>query len=163
VSEQNLGRILGIAVRTAKEGPMREVATATATAGAGIAGDLRTSLNRGITLISAADWREATDSLSVSLPWHTRRANVLVEGLTMADLIGHPVRFGQITLDICAETLPCELMDRLQPGLWNALRPNCRAGVCGRVLTGGQFAVGDTVEVLTRGAPGCQPGHVEQQ
>ena len=57
----------------------------------------------------------------------------------MVDLIGRTVRFGQVTLQVLAETLPCELMDRLQPGLWNALKPNCRAGVCCRVLTGGEL------------------------
>jgi MOSC domain-containing protein YiiM len=142
-----VGQILAIAVRTAKEGPMREVAKATASEGAGIEGDQPSRSHRGITLISAADWRQTMSELDASLPWHTRRANVLVEGLTMADLIGHTVRFGQITLQIGAETRPCELMDRLHAGLWNALKPNCRAGVYGKVLTGGEFAVGDHIEI----------------
>lgn len=148
MSSTTVGRVLAIAVRTAKNGPMREIESATARADAGIEGDLRVSTNRGITLISAADWRQATEELGVTLPWHTRRANVLVEGLTMADLIGHTVRFGQVTLEVRAETRPCELMDRLKPGLLQALKPDCRAGVCGRVLRGGEFAVGDAVEVL---------------
>ncbi len=146
--ESTVGRVLAIAVRTAKNGPMRELQSATARADAGIEGDLRVSTNRGITLVSAADWRQATDELGVPLPWHTRRANVLVEGLTMANLIGHTVRFGQVTLDVRAETRPCELMDRLQPGLQQALKPDCRAGVYGRVVAGGEFAVGDRVEVV---------------
>ena len=51
-------------------------------------------------------------------------------------------------MQIGAETQPCELMDRLHAGLWDALKPNCRAGVYGKVLTGGEFKVGDRVEVV---------------
>ena len=149
MKHKQVGKILAIAVRTAKEGPMRELAQATARAGAGIVGDLPSRSHRGITLLSAADWRQTVEELDAALPWHTRRANVLVEGLAMADLIGHTVRFGQITLQIRAETLPCELMDRLHAGLWNALKPNCRAGVYGKILTGGDFTVGDRVEIVT--------------
>lgn len=148
MSTTPVGQILAIALRTAKEGPMLEVPQATARAGAGIEGDLPSKSYRGITLISAADWRQAMAELDASLPWHTRRANVLVEGLTMADLIGHTVRFGEITLKVGAETRPCELMDRLHAGLLNALKPNCRAGVYGKVLTGGEFKVGDRVELV---------------
>jgi MOSC domain-containing protein YiiM len=144
-----LGQILKIALRTAKEGPMREVTTAAARAGAGIEGDLPVASHRGVTLISAEDWAVVTDELGVVLPWHTRRANVLVSGLTMVDLIGRTVRFGEVTLEVRAETLPCGLMDRLQPGLRTALKPNCRAGVYGKVLTGGEFAVGDRVETIS--------------
>jgi MOSC domain-containing protein YiiM len=148
MTDQPVGKIVAIAVRTAKEGMMQELPKATARAGGGIDGDLPSRSHRGITLISAADWRQTVEELNATLPWHTRRANVLVEGLTMADLIGHTVRFGQITLQVGAETRPCELMDRLHAGLWNALKPNCRAGVYGKVLTGGEFAVGDSVEVV---------------
>ena len=33
------------------------------------------------------------------LPWHTRRANVLVEGLVMTDLIGKTVQIGDVVVE----------------------------------------------------------------
>jgi len=150
MTDQPVGKIVAIAVRTAKEGPMQELTKATARAGRGIKGDLRAWTHRGVTLISSEDWQQVTSELGIALPWHTRRANVLVTGLTMADLIRRTVRFGEVTLEVRAETLPCELMDRLHAGLWNALKPNCRAGVYGKVLTGGEFKVGDSVEVIAQ-------------
>ena len=45
------------------------------------------------------------------------------------------------------ETDPCELMDRVAPGLKVALTPDRRAGVFGAVIEGGAIAVGDTVTV----------------
>ena len=140
--------IAGIAVRTSRGGPMQTLDAATATAGGGLAEDIRVSRQRGITLLSRSAWAEAIAELGAELPWHTRRANVLVDDLPLAELIGKSVRLGEVVLQIHAETEPCEMMDRQYPGLRRALEPNCRAGVYGQVLMGGRLRIGDHVEEL---------------
>jgi MOSC domain-containing protein YiiM len=146
--ELAIGWVAGIAVRTRRHGAMREVESATAHAGHGIEGDLSVSASRGITLIADERWRETLDQLHTELPWYTRRANVLTVGVPLADLIGRRVRVGEIELHLLGETHPCQLMDEQYPGLMQALKPNIRAGVHGRVLVGGTFRVGDGVTVL---------------
>ena len=142
------GRVAAIAIRTSKQGPMREIARAEATVDAGIAGDIPVKPERGITFISAEQWRDVEAALERPLAWHTRRANVLVEGLPLADLIGRTIRCGAVSVHVLKETKPCVLMDILQPGLKPALQPECRGGVHGRVLSSGAFAVGDAIEVI---------------
>ncbi len=143
MSERVVGTIGAIAVRTAEDGPMREIDRAVATPDGGLDGDIAVSPDRGVTLISAVQWREVTAELKADLPWHTRRANVLVECARLGDLIGRTVQLGDVQVAIIAETKPCGIMDRLHPGLLQSLVPDCRGGVYGRVLTGGTFQTGD--------------------
>ncbi len=140
------GRVAGIAVRSAKKGPMRELSRATAKANGGLVEDIRVSPRRGLTLLSLEQWRETLAELNTELPWHTRRANLLIEGLWLPDCIGRRLAVGEVWLDILGETKPCELMNEYHPGLEQALRPGVRAGVHGRVVRGGEIAVGASVE-----------------
>ena len=142
------GTIAGIAVRTAKMGPMQELASARAEIGAGINGDLPVSAKRGITFLSEEQWADTLRDLGVALPWHTRRANVLVRGLRLADLVGRTIHLGTVEVRIHKETKPCDNMDKLYAGLQKALVPDMRGGVYGEVLIAGQFAVGDSVAVV---------------
>lgn len=145
MAEEQVGTILAIAVRTVKDGPMREIQRAEAAVDGGLAGDLASSPERGITFIAAGQWREATTLLKVDLPWHTRRANVLIEAGSLAHLIGKTVVLGEVRVAIKDETRPCGLMDQLHAGLKDALKPERRGGVHGQVLAGGAFSVGDAV------------------
>jgi len=142
------GRIIGIAVRTEKLGPMREIQRAEAALGGGITGDIEVKPHRGITLISSEQWAETLRELGADLPWHTRRANVLVEGLRPSDLVGLTIRLGSVELQIHGETKPCALMDVYHDGLQAALAPDMRAGVHGQVICAGSFAVGDPITVV---------------
>ena len=145
-------KVAGIALRTAEGGPMREAGEANAEVDGGLIGDVpKKERKRGITFLSAGQWREVTGELGAAeLPWHTRRANVLLDGCgSLADLIGKRIKIGNgIELEIGGETLPCGLMDQLHSGLKNTLVPDCRAGVYGRVLTDGTIRIGDQVEIL---------------
>lgn len=145
MSESPEGRIVSIAVKTARGGPMREIEEAEAVVDGGITADLRVSAKRGITLLARDRWEDALQDLGAELPWHTRRANVLVDGLDLAALIGKRVRIGEVELQIGGETTPCSMMDKMYRGLKAALLPDCRAGVYGRVLQAGHFRVGDRV------------------
>ncbi len=142
------GRVVAIAVRTQKLGPMREIQQANASFGGGIEGDVAVKPHRGITLISREQWDDAMRELGADLPWHTRRANVLVEGIDLSKTVGLVVRLGSVELHIHGETEPCGLMDQLHDGLQAALKPDIRGGVHGQVIQAGTFAVGDTISVV---------------
>ncbi len=139
------GRVAGIAVRTSRMGPMREIAEAVAMTGAGLDEDLRVSRRRGLTLISAEGWAEALRDLGTDLPWYSRRANVLVTGFPLATSIGKVLTVGDVTVKIHGETEPCPAMDEVHPGLQEALRSNLRAGVYGEVIQGGTIRINDTI------------------
>lgn len=145
----DIGKVLGIALRTAVAGPMKEVRTVFGFAGRGLEGDVESKPERGITFISARQWEDVTRELGTILIWHSRRANVLIDTGSMEPLIGQKLRLGELSIRIRAETHPCALMDRIRPGLRAALTPDCRGGVHGEILKGGSFSVGDmlTLEV----------------
>lgn len=146
-NSDHAGTVLAIAVRPAEGAAMREVDSAEATVDGGLVGDHGGKGDRGLTLLSVRQWEEAQQVVEGAMPWHTRRANVLIDCGSMADWIGRTVRIGGVTVAIRNETKPCDLMDRQQPGLRAALRPECRGGVCGRIVRGGSIHVGDAVFV----------------
>ena len=127
---------------------MRELERADAQLGGGIAEDIEVKAHRGITLLAREQWQETVRELGVDLPWHTRRANVLTEGLRLQDLVGLTIRIGSVELHIHGETKPCALMDAYCDGLQAALAPDMRGGVHGQVIYAGSFAVGDPIAVL---------------
>jgi MOSC domain-containing protein YiiM len=128
---------------------MREADRQTLIKGAGLATEPGRNPNRGVTLLSAEVWRAVCDSLGRDLPWHTRRANVLVEGLDLASSIGQVLELGPARIHIHGETRPCALMDRACEGLRAALTGGCKGGVHGEVLSGGEVAVGDRAAFTT--------------
>lgn len=144
---QVIGKVMGLAVRTPKNGPMKEVREAVAIAGAGIEGDLPSSPDRGISLLSSVQWETVMQQLGADLPWHVRRANVLVDTPELGSLIGKTIEVGSVQIQVMGETEPCALMDRQFQGLSRALTPHCRGGVHGQVLTDGQFKLGDAVVI----------------
>lgn len=147
MNEIEVGGVLAIALRTEKDGPMREVENAEAVTHGGLVGDVPSEPDRGITLISARQWAEVVGELGVELPWHTRRANVLIEAGGLGDLVGRTVTLGEVEVAVKGPARPCGLMERLHPGLRAALTPEVRGGIHGRILRGGRFGVGDVLRV----------------
>jgi len=127
---------------------MREIGRASVVLGGGIEGDIEVKPRRGVTLIAKEQWARVMCELNADLPWHTRRANVLVEGLDLSALIGRTVRIGTAEVLVHGETKPCALMDSLYEGLRNALTPDMRAGVHAEVIFAGEFAVGDAIAAV---------------
>lgn len=148
MAAQVCGKVVSIALRTSVKGPMRVVEQAEAQLDAGLVGDVPSRAHRGVTFISTEQWDEVVGELGVTLPWHTRRANLLVEGLRLAELIGKDIKVGQAQVSVHAETTPCGYMDELHAGLRSAMIPDCRAGVYGRVKQAGRIRVGDRIVVL---------------
>lgn len=153
------GRLGGIARHYRSHGPVETVGRVSVTGAAGVHGDIRGAIaatkktrKRQVSLIEAESWTAALDDLGLAehdrLPWHARRANLLVEGLRLPREPGRVIAIGAtLRIETMAETEPCERMDALLPGLKAALMPDWRGGVCGRVLTDGEIAVGDEVRI----------------
>ena len=140
------GKVLGIARRAKTRAPMEVLESAAVSIEAGVEGDLRGAFrDRQVTLLTQEGWQAACRDVGSDVPWTTRRANVLVEGLALAEEVGKTVYIGEVALLITGETDPCERMEEQVSGLRNALTPEWRGGVTCRVTAGGSIAVGDAV------------------
>lgn len=121
-------------------------------AGVGLVGDHTKGGRRQVTLISREAWAEACAVLGMppcELDAASRRANVLVEGVDVTALRrGTRLRIGAVELQVEGETHPCQLMDDMHLGLWDALKPRQRGGHFARILAGGELRVGEMVEVI---------------
>lgn len=141
------GRIVAIAIKPEHYAPMAEVPEAGVRED-GIEGSAWATSVRRVTLLFAEQWAEVQRELGVEIPWHVRRANVLVSGMHPKDVMRKRIRLGTVELLIHGETKPCERMDDAHPGLKAVLRPDLRGGVYGSVVQPGRIAVGDTVALI---------------
>ncbi len=143
----------GIAWRTGHRAPMQLEDEANVGQDSGVAADSRGRPgNRQVTVLAEEDWDRACAEAGADLPWHARRANLLVRGLSLADTGGRRLRIGdQVVLQVTGELEPCSRMDEAHEGLREALVPDWRGGLTCRVLTGGRIATGDPVSLEDSG------------
>jgi MOSC domain-containing protein YiiM len=142
------GKLIGIAKAAQLRSPLEEMRRANVSVDAGIAGDIRgRKRDRQITVLFRESWDDACRELGVALPWTTRRANLLVEGVAAPQKAGGQVCIGNVVLEVMLETDPCQLMENAHAGLRSALTPNWRGGVCCKVIAGGEIRLGDLVSV----------------
>ncbi len=147
------GVIAGLARHAYSRAPMENIDRAAITLERGVEGDCKGRFKPGgrnrrqVTLIERADWEAATAEVGVDLPWSARRASILVDGLDLPQVPGTVLRIGDVRLMVMVECNPCSRMDALAPGLQAALNTDWRGGVCTRVLSGGEIAVGDAIVV----------------
>ena len=142
--------VAGIAFREKPKAPMTEIDSVEITCEQGVVPDTRGKPGkRQVTVLSLEAWQTACAELSAELPWTTRRANLLIDGLifSAAD-VGKILQIGDVRLQITIETDPCHRMDAQFQGLTAALLPDWRAGVCCRVLQAGQIRRGDSACLL---------------
>ena len=142
------GQVRWIGLRPARDVPMREVDSAQASAGGGLAGDRYRggSGKRGVTLIQA-EYLPAIAALAghAAVAPATLRRNLLVSGIPVIALKGVRFRVGEALLEGTDSCDPCSRMETaLGPGGYNALRG--MGGLCARVLEGGLVRVGDAVQ-----------------
>lgn len=142
------GQVRWIGLRPARDVPMREVDSAQASAGGGLAGDRYRggSGKRGVTLIQA-EHLPAIAALAghAAVAPATLRRNLLVSGIPVIALKGVRFRVGEALLEGTDSCDPCSRMETaLGPGGYNALRG--MGGLCARVLEGGLVRVGDAVQ-----------------
>lgn len=120
----------------------------------GIAGDFRGAVKPGgrgrrqITLIERCQWDAAMAELGRDIPWQERRANLLVEGVSLPRERGALLRIGvDLIVRITGECDPCSRMENIAPGLKAVLLPDWRGGVTAKVIQGGRIAVDDQIRI----------------
>ncbi|ALP52466.1 hypothetical protein Tel_04505 [Candidatus Tenderia electrophaga] len=148
-----MARLLGIAKRARKRAAMQLLQTAEIRLEHGVADDFRgKSGARQVTVLTREAWQAACAELGLgaadTLPWTTRRANLLIQGLDLRDSSGRILKVGEVELLISRETDPCERMEQACPGLLAAMAKEWRGGVCCRVLVAGRIQIGDPVALV---------------
>jgi MOSC domain-containing protein YiiM len=142
-----MGHLLAIARAPVKRGPLMELQEAAVDVAEGVDGDARGKRpGRQVTVVFREGWDAACRDLGAELPWITRRANLLVEGVAVPRE-GKRLVIGSLVLEVTQETQPCQVMEAAHRGLRAALTPEWRGGVCCRVVQGGTIRVGDRVEI----------------
>jgi len=143
------GKLIAIARKEKPHAQMEELARVHVSGERGVEGDARGATpGRQVTVVFREDWEAACRDHGKSLPWTTRRANLYVEGLTDFKRVGARIKIGPVVLEVGEETQPCHRMEAQSPGLRAALQPDWRGGVSCQVLTPGNIAPGDPVEVV---------------
>lgn len=153
------GRLIAIARRQARREPIEQCVTGFITLAEGLTGDFKGAKyrRRQITVLEREAWEAALAELGKQLPWTTRRANLLVEGIRLPRGIGSIVRIGPVELEVTGQTYPCRRMEEACPGLLSALAKDWRGGITARVLKGGPVAVGDAAEIVLGQLPAKTP------
>ena len=147
-----VGQVIGLAVRTGVGAAMQELDSVKVVADGGVEGDVPAPTHRGMTLLSSRQWQEVVEEVGVNYPWHTRRANVLVDCDSLSHLMEQTIQIGDVVVQVTGETDPCSVMEAIHPRLKEALTPEMRGGVYGRILQGGSIAIGATVNISEPGS-----------
>ena len=143
-------KLLAIAYKTVKRGPMNEVLCANVTQLSGVEKDVfGRPGKRQVTVLSKIQWQQACHSIEADLPWTTRRANLLVDDLVFSSAdVGKHLQIGELRLEITGETDPCKKMEIAHAGLEAALTPDWRGGVTCRVLNDAMIHLGDEITLV---------------
>ena len=147
-----VGTVTGLAVRTGVGAAMQELDSLQAVTDGGIEGDVSAPIHRGITLLSSRQWQQVVEEIGMDYPWYTRRANVLVDCDSLSHLMEQTIQIGDVVVQVTGETDPCSVMEAIHPRLKEALTPEMRGGVYGRILQGGSIAIGATVKISESGS-----------
>ena len=152
-----VGILKGIGIKRVPGAALELVAEAEITLNEGIVGDCRGSRldatgsprKRQVSLLSEQMWDAVCARVGREIPWQERRAALLIRGIMFdKEDIGRFIYIGSVVvLQIEKETVPCERMDDVCPGLQRALEPSCYGGFCCRVLQGGPIRENDTVRL----------------
>ncbi|MPY26394.1 MOSC domain-containing protein [Shewanella psychropiezotolerans] len=142
-----MSTLIAIGFKPIKQKPMTLVTKANVTCNHGVEQDFfGRPGKRQVTVMSKEQWQTVCAELNTMLPWTTRRANLLVEGLSFTPAhVGKILQIGELKLEITGETDPCKKMEIAHAGLEAALRPDWRGGVTCRVLNDAEINTGDSV------------------
>ena len=142
------GTVLALALRPVKGAEMVTCDSLNLSRKEGVIGDHGTSRKRQVSLLDEVAWNVACESVGHDLPWTVRRANILIQGIDLPGLVGQTVRLGSTEIEILGEVTPCHLMDAVKNGLKDALVPEWRGGVYGRVIESGGIQIGDKISSI---------------
>lgn len=142
-----LGRIEALWLKRAHRGVMDPVIEAEFIVDQGLAGSVGRSRRRQVTLIEREVWDRHMTTLGAAIDPGSRRANVMLSGISLPETRGRILRIGSnVRLAIGGETTPCERMEEALPGLQELMRDNWGGGAFAQVIAGGMVRVGDPVE-----------------
>ena len=139
------GRLEAIWIKRMKRGPMDFVEQAVMQAGEGLVGNANQGGRRQVTILERENWAELMTEVNGTLPPSTRRANLLISGLSLYRSAKRILRIGSCRIRILGETRPCERMEEAWPGLQAAMSRAWTGGAFGEVLDDGEILVGDAV------------------
>lgn len=123
--------------------PMEELREARAVTGFGLedCAHARPGENRQVLIVD----RETLKAMD--LKPGTLRENITTAGLDVNSLpIGQQLRIGEARIEVSMACTPCNLMERIRPGLRKELWG--RRGTLCRVLEGGVIRAGDSIEKI---------------
>lgn len=145
------GKVEWISIRAERRAPVTSVAQIEAIAGYGLAGDHSASKCNGkrqVTLIQAEHLEVVAKILGKSeVLADGLRRNLLVSGVNVYALRDRRFRVGAILLEGSGPCEPCSRMEEvLGIGGYNAMRGH--GGITARILEGGVFKVGDSLQAL---------------
>lgn len=152
------GRLEWIGLRTARREPLREAERALAIAERGLDGDHRVDKTPGsgrqVTIISTEFIQQTSHFLGGKAihPGQLRR-NLVVSGINLHALRYQRFSIGDAVLEAGALCHPCSRMESAL-GKGGVAAMLGHGGLCCRVMTGGQIAVGDSVVVVQQGVTG---------
>ena len=152
------GILGGIARRGRSRGAIQTLDAALVTTGFGVEGDFRGKIRPGgkgrrqVSLLESESWAHAMADLGLAdenfLPWTSRRANLLTQGIRFPREAGFIIAIGDsLRIQIAVECDPCSRMEEIHSGLFCALKPDWRGGFLGKVISDGAIAVGDTIRI----------------
>ncbi len=143
------GSLEAIWIKRFKRGPMDGATEARLVEDRGIVGNANQGGRRQVTVIQRDTWDDMMRDLGdPGLDPSVRRANLLVDGVDLADSRGKVLEVGAVRIRIVGETRPCERMDEAFPGLRHAMSRPWRGGAYGTVLRGGTIRVGDAARLV---------------
>ena len=145
------GKLEWIGIRAEHRAPLASVPQIEAIAGCGLAGDHYASKSNGkrqVTLIQAEHLEAVAKILGKSeVSADGLRRNLLISGINLYALRDRKFRIGAILLEGSGPCDPCSRMEEvLGVGGYNAMRGH--GGITARILEGGMFKVGESVEPL---------------
>lgn len=139
------GQLQAIWIKRMKSGPLDPVDSAELIAGRGIERNANQGGRRQITLIEQEVWEDLMRRLDASISPATRRANLMLSGIRLADSRDRILHVGACRVRILGETKPCAQMDAALFGLREAMVDGWAGGAFGEVLDDGRITVGDPV------------------
>ncbi len=143
--QNNPGTLEAIWIKRMKQGPMDSVESAMLEMGVGLIGNANQGGRRQVTIIEREVWEKLMSEVQGILSPVSRRANLLISGLSLKKSRKRTLLIGCCRIRILGETKPCERMEETWEGLQEAMRQSWAGGAFGEVLDDGEILVGDLV------------------
>ena len=142
------GTVLALALRPEKGEAVALAESLSLTPENGVIGDHGTSKRRQVSLLDIAAWQTACSEAGTTLPWTTRRSNILVQCDDLQSLVGQSIQLGTAHVQVLGEVTPCHFMDAAHDGLKDALASDWRGGVYARITESGVVTPNDVISQI---------------